>query len=415
VSSHGTGVAPPEEPKTSPTPRAARRLSSVSGAQWAGWGGIALGLLAFYIALPPLLLRTPLPSLALALVGAVAGIMAIREGERRLGWGAVAAAVVGGAGAVAATLSGEANLERVAVWSALGAAMLRFATPLTFAALGGVISERSGVVNIGLEGMMLVGAFFGIWGADVTGSWVGGLAVAMVAGGMLALIHAVFAVSLRADQIVSGVAVNLLALGLTGYLFLDVYGAEGTPGGIAEVPDLNLPIGWIPVVGGSLERLNLLVWLSLLGVLVVWIVIFRTALGLRLRSVGENPRAAETVGISVYRARYLAVVASGMLAAMGGAFLSIGFVHSFSQNMTAGRGYIALAAVIFGRWRPGGALAAALLFGFSSALAQRLPVFSPSTATLFQALPYVLTLIAVAGVIGRSTPPAADGVPYTRG
>lgn len=400
---------------TGPRSRVARRLSSVRRAQWIGWGGVGLGVLAFYIALPPLLLRTPLPSLVLAFAGAAAGVAAIRAGERRLGWGAVAAAVVGAAGAVAATLSGEANLERVVVWSALGAAMLRFATPLTFAALGGVVSERSGVVNIGLEGMMLVGAFFGIWGADVTGSWVGGLAVAMAAGGLLALVHAVFAVTLRADQIVSGVALNILALGLTGYLFLDIYGADGTPGGIAEVPDISLPIGWIPVVGGTLERLNLLVWLGLLSVFITWLVIFRTALGLRLRSVGENPRAAETVGISVYRTRYLAVVTSGMLAATGGAFLSIGFVHSFSQNMTAGRGYIALAAVIFGRWRPGGALAAALLFGFSSALAQRLPDFYPSAATLLQALPYVLTLIAVAGVIGRSTPPAADGVSYKRG
>jgi simple sugar transport system permease protein len=391
------------------------RLRGVSTAQWTGWGGIALGVLAFYLALPPLLVRTPVPSVLLAVAGAAAGIAAMKAGERRLGWGGVVAAVVGAAGATAATLSGEANLDRVVVWSALGAAMLRFATPLTFAALGGVVSERSGVVNIGLEGMMLVGAFFGIWGADVTGSWVTGLLIGMAAGALLALVHAIFAVSLRADQIVSGVAVNLLALGVTGYLYLDIYGAEGTPGGIAEVPDISLPIGWIPVIGGALERLNLLVWLSLVGVLVTWVVIFRTPLGLRLRSVGENPRAAETVGISVYRTRYLAVVVSGMLAAMGGAFLSIGFVHSFSQNMTAGRGFIALAAVIFGRWRPGGALAAALLFGFSSALAQRLPVFSPSAATLFQALPYVLTLIAVAGVIGRSVPPAADGVPYTRG
>jgi general nucleoside transport system permease protein len=137
-------------------------------------------------------------------------------------------------------------------------------------------------------------------------------------------------------------------------------------------------------------------------------------LGLRLRSVGENPKAAETVGINVFKVRYAAVIASGALAALGGAFLSIGFVHSFSPNMTAGRGFIALAALIFGRWRPGGLLAATLLFGFSSALAQRLPEFSPQLATLFQALPYVLTLIAVAGVVGRSTPPAADGVPYTR-
>ena len=142
--------------------------------------------------------------------------------------------------------------------------------------------------------------------------------------------------------------------------------------------------------------------------------LFRTPTGLRVRSVGENPRAAATVGISVYWIRYLAVIASGMLAAMGGAFLSIGFVHSFNQSMTAGRGFIALAVVIVGKWRPGAALAAALLFGFTQALAQRLPVFSESSGTLLQALPYVVTLIAVAGLVGRSIPPAADGVPYSK-
>ena len=394
--------------------RIAARVRDAPRASKLGWAGIALGVLAFYAAVPPLTVRSVVPSALLALAAAACGGLALRDGERRLGWGALAAALVGIAGAIAATRSGVGNLERVVVWTALGAAMLRYATPLIFGALGGVVSERAGVVNIGLEGMMLVGAFFAIWGADLTSSWLGGLLIGMVAGGLLGLVHAVFAISLRADQIVSGTAVNLLALGITGYVFLDRYGAEGTPGGLPEVPDVSLPIGWVPFLGPVLERLNLMVWVALIAVAVTWLVIFRTPLGLRLRSVGENPRAAETVGISVFRTRYLAVVASGVLAAMGGAFLSIGFLNSFSQNLTAGRGFIALAAVICGRWRPGGALAFALLFGFSSALAQRLPVFSPSTATLFQALPYVLTLIVVAGVIGRSTPPAADGVPYTR-
>ena len=149
-------------------------------------------------------------------------------------------------------------------------------------------------------------------------------------------------------------------------------------------------------------------------VIVTWVVVFRTPSGLRLRSAGENPLAAETAGLSVVKTRYLAVITSGVLAGAGGAYLSIGFVHSFSQNMTIGKGFIALAALIFGRWRPGGALMAALLFGFSTALAQRLPVFSPSAATLFQALPYVLTLVAVAGLVGRSIPPAAIGRPLER-
>ena len=157
-----------------------------------------------------------------------------------------------------------------------------------------------------------------------------------------------------------------------------------------------------------------MIWIALILVPVSWVVLFKTPLGLRIRAVGEHPKAADTVGISVYGIRYGAVVLSGMLAACGGAYLSIGFVNSFNENMTAGRGFIALAAVIFGNWRPFGAAAACLLFGFSSALAQRLPEYSSSAAVLFQALPYVLTLIAVAGVIGRSIPPAAVGRPYKK-
>jgi general nucleoside transport system permease protein len=292
--------------------------------------------------------------------------------------------------------------------------MLRFATPLLFAGLGGLVSERSGVVNIGLEGMMLMGAFFGAWGADVTGSWVGGLVIGVLSGMALALIHAVFAVLMRADQILSGFALTFIAAGITGYFYVDTYGEQGTPDNLAAVPDVHLPIDDWGFIGTALSHQNLLVWGSLLAVLVIWFVLFRMATGLRLRSVGENPRASETVGVNVIRTRFTAVVLSGGLAALGGAFLSIGFVHSFSENMTAGRGYIGLAAMIFGRWHPFGLLGATLLFGFGSALAQRLPELSQQAATLFQALPYVLTLIAVAGLVGRSRPPAADGIPYKR-
>jgi ABC-type uncharacterized transport system permease subunit len=384
-------------------------------ARHVAWGGIALGILAWFVALPPLLVRTPVPSLVLAAAAVGAGAWAIGPGEKRPGWGAIAAGVIGGAGAVAATRSGTGHLEDVITWSALFAAMLRFATPLIFGALGGIVSERSGVVNIGIEGMMLTGAYFGILGADVGGSWVVGLLVAMAAGGVLALVHAIFSITLRADQIVGGVAINLLALGITGYLYVDHYGDQGTPDNVSRVPDVTLPvIKDIGFVGDAIGKTNLLTWLALATVAGLAVFLFRTPQGLRLRSIGEHPRAAETVGLSVIRTRYLAVIASGVLAALGGAYLSIGFLGSFSQNLTAGRGYIALAVVICGRWRPGGALAFALLFGFSSAIAQRLPTFSESGATLFQALPYVLTIIAVAGVIGRSRPPAAVGQPYTR-
>ena len=397
---------PPAEDAEASGPLTARRV---------GWAGVALGFLAFFVALPPLTIRSPIPTVILAIAAAAAGVWALRGGERRLATGALAASVVGLIGGIAATRSGVSNLESVVVWSALFAAMLRYATPLLFAALGGLFSERSGVINIGLEGMMLMGAFWGIWGAEVTGSWVIGLLIGMASGALLALIHAVFSVSLRADQIVSGFSMNFLAAGITGFAYVSIYGTQGTPDNIPRAPDVTVPLlEDIPFVGDVVGRMNILVWLGLLTAFLTWVVVFRTPIGLRLRSVGENPLAAQTAGVSPVRVRYVAVLISGMLAAIGGAYLSIGFIGSFGEGMTAGRGYIALAVLICGRWMPGGALVFALLFGFFSALAQRLPVFSESAATLFQALPYVITLIAVAGVVGRSIPPAAIGRPLDR-
>ena len=393
---------------------AAGRRMAVS-AKTVAWAGIVLGALAAYVALPPLTLRTPVPSLLLAAAGVAAGIYAAREGEKRLGWVAVGVAVLGGIGAIMAVKSGEANLERVFVWSALTAGMLRFATPLIFGAMGGILSERSGVINIGLEGMMLMGAYFGIYGADLTGSWVGGIAIGIASGAVLGLVHAFVSIHLRADQVVSGTAINILALGITGYLFIYHYGDQGTPSDISRVPNVTLPgVKDISFVGEAIGNASLLTWVALALVPLLTLFLFRTRGGLRLRSVGEKPRAADSVGLPVIRTRYLAVVSSGALAALGGVYLSIALLGSFSENMTEGRGFIALAAVIFGSWRPWGALAGALLFGFSTALAQRLPEFSDSTAVLFQALPYVLTLVVVAGVIGRSRPPAAIGVPYVK-
>ncbi len=339
----------------------------------------------------------------------------MKQSVKRLAWGAIAIGVLGLALGVLATRSSVSHLDQVVVWSALTAAMLRYATPLAFAAMGGIFSERSGVVNIGLEGMMLSGAFFGILGADKLGSWALGLLCAAAAGAGFALVHAFFAIHLRADQIVGGTAINFLALGLTGYLFIDIYGGEGTPPDISGIPSVHLGFleDWY-FIGPVLGQLNLMIWLAFLTIVATWVVLFKTPIGLRIRAVGEHPRAADTVGISVYKTRYAAVVVSGILAALGGAYLSIGFVNSFNQNMTVGKGFIALAAVIFGNWRPWGAAAAVLLFGFSSALAQQLPAYSESAAVLFQALPYVLTLIAVAGVIGRSRPPASVGRPYQK-
>jgi simple sugar transport system permease protein len=399
--------------------------AKASGPRTIGWIGIGLGLLALWLALPPAHVRTvPLP-IALGILAIAAGIWAFAREERRVGGGAVVSGVVGIACALLVMQATVGNLEGVFVWSALIAATLRYATPLTFAAIGGMFSERSGVVNIGLEGMMLMGAFFGAWGADKTGSWVGGLFIGVLSGALLAFVHAIFSIHLRADQIVSGTAVNFLALGITGYLYNQHYGNNGTPNNLPAVPDVNLKfLSHIPPHGlgnflyNSIGQLNLMVWLSLLLLPIASVVMFKTAIGLRIRSVGEHPKAADTLGISVYGTRYSAVTLSGALAALGGVFLSLGFVNSFTENMTAGRGFIALAALIFGGWRPYGAFSAAVLFGFSSALAQRLPDLSASESAawpvLFQTLPYVLTLIAVAGVIGRSIPPAAIGRPYVK-
>jgi simple sugar transport system permease protein len=393
-------------------------LDRLGRARSAAWAGLVLGLLAFWVALPPAEVRTPLVPLAIGLVGLAAAAWAIRQDVRRVGWGAVASCLLGILLGWLATRSSTSNLENVVVWSALLGATMRAATPLAFAALGGIFSERSGVVNIGLEGMMLTGAFFGFYGADRFGSWVGGVVLAMIAGAVMALIHAVVSIHLRADQIVSGMAINFLALGVTGYFFVDIYKGEGTPSDVSFIPDVRIPgLEDVYFIGPIFGRMNLMIWVVLVLLVVAHVAIFKTALGLRLRAVGEHPKAADTVGISVYRTRYVGVILSGILAALGGAYLSIGFVHSFSENMTVGKGFIALAAVIFGGWRPFPAFAAALLFGFSSAVADRMQVYRdtlPGIDVLIQALPYALTLIAVAGVIGRSIPPAAVGRPYVK-
>ena len=236
----------------------------------------------------------------------------------------------------------------------------------------------------------------------------------MVSGGVLALVHAFFSIHLRADQIVSGFAVNFLALGLTGYLFSALY-PDGIPSDISRVPNVDLGfLDGIPAIGDFLGDLNLMVWIMFGIVTLVWIVLFKTPIGLRVRSVGEHPRAAETVGVSVYGVRSAAVTASGVLAALGGAFLSIGFVGTFAENMTSGRGFIALAAMIFGKWLPFPAFAATLLFGFGFALAIPLQREAGVSENIISTLPYILTLVALVGLIGRSIPPAADGKPYAR-
>jgi simple sugar transport system permease protein len=379
-----------------------------------GIAGVVLGALAWVITIPPITVRTIVPSIVLAALAVGAGAWAATHDRRKLGIEGILVAVIAVCGAVASMKSAHSTLESVFTWSALVAATLRYATPLLFAALGGLVSERSGVFNIGLEGMMLMGCFWGIYGADLLHSWVWGVLVAMVAGGLLGLLHAFFSIHLRANQIISGTGINFLALGITGYFLEYHYGPNGTPLNISMIPNIKLPITHVGFFGTAFGDMNLMTWIGLAMVPALTFFLFRTRGGLRLRSVGEKPRAADTVGLPVIRIRYTAVIVSGMLAALGGAYLSVGFVGSFSNDMTNGRGFIGLAAMIFGKWRPWGALWATLLFGFGNAMSDRVSSVNPTLGTLFEALPYVLTIVAVAGLVGRSRAMAAGGIPYVR-
>lgn len=294
------------------------------------------------------------------------------------------------------------------------AATIRFATPLVFAALGGMFSERSGVVNIGLEGLMLLGAFAGVVGAFLSGSALVGLGFALGAGLLFGLVHAVMCVTFEADQIISGTAINLLALGGTGFLMVIVFNQGGTSPDVEKFSPVAIPLlSQIPIIGPALFDQSLLVYLMYAMVPITFFVLFKTPFGLRLRATGEVPEAVDTAGVSVARMRYFGVVLSGMLAALGGVYLSMGILSAFSENMTGGRGFIALAALIFGRWHPVGAFGAALLFGLGLALTVRVPPEAIPNEFI-QMIPYILTIVALAGFGGRAIAPAAVGKPYRK-
>ncbi len=296
-------------------------------------------------------------------------------------------------------------------------ATLAAAVLLLLPALGGTVSERSGVVNIAMEGMMLTGAFFAVT-ADLAwhSVWLA-TAVAMIAGALMAAIHAVVSIRFRADQIVSGIAINIFAAGLTVFLINRIYGLQdvGHVPPSELLPYVNVPVlDQIPFLGKVLFQQNVIVYVALALLVLVHIVLFRTRLGLRIRAVGEHPQAADTAGLNVFLIRYGAVITSGLLSGLSGAFLAIGISNTFVPNMTDGRGYIALAAMIFGKWTPFGAFVACLIFGLGQAIYDNNSIIHISPY-LLSMLPYILTLIVLAGLVGRSIPPAADGLPYVPG
>lgn len=278
---------------------------------------------------------------------------------------------------------------------------IRAATPLLLAALGGIASERSGVINIALEGIMLIGAWAAVYFSYLTGSALVGVLGALTVGMLMAALHGVASIRFKANQVVSGVAINLFAMGFTEFMLTLTWGPAGQTPSVAKV--------------GNLGPFNLFVYIAFGLVIMMHLLLWRTSWGLRLRAVGEHPLAADTVGIKVLLMRYQGVILSGLLAGLAGASLSIGMLSRFSNGMTAGRGFIALAAMIFGKWNPIGTMWACLLFGVADALGVMVQILGVNLPNQFlQMTPYLITMLALAGWVGRSRAPGALGVPYDK-
>lgn len=291
------------------------------------------------------------------------------------------------------------------------------ATPIALAAMCGVISERAGVTNIGIEGTMLIAAQVAVISATISGNLYVGLILAILSGGLVAGIHAFLVIRFRVDQIVSGVAVNIFGAGMTSFIssrFLEA--STSTLNSSGTFPLISIPyLSQIPIVGPVLFENNIVIYLTILLVIVLHILLFHTPWGLRTRAVGEHPKAADTLGVNVYMTRYVNVILGGMIAGLGGAYFTIGSVGRFDEIMTAGKGFIGLAAMIFGNWTPVGAFMSSLIFGFADSLQVKLQILRiPIPSEFLLMAPYIVTMIVLTGVVGKAIAPAADGQPYEK-
>ena len=351
--------------------------------------------------------------IAAGIVAAVTAVALVRAMRRREG--AAWVSVLMGVGFVVAFLAwAGAGRNGVIPLVTILSSALGLSVPLVYGSLAGIIGERSGTINIAIEGQLLGGAFLGAVVASACSSPWAGLFAAPVAGVLVALLLALFGLRYRVNQIVVGVVLNVLVSGLTGFLFSTFLSSSPSLNRALRLPTLAVPIlSRIPIIGPVLFRQTILVYLMYVAVAVLSAMLFRSRWGLRLRACGEHPKAADTVGIKVMRTRVANLALAGSLAGLGGAFFTVGSGLSFDNDMTAGNGYIALAAMILGAWRPLGSLGAALLFGFATSVAQTLPIIGSSVSPdIISMIPYIVTILAVAGFVGKVRAPAAEGVPY---
>ena len=362
------------------------------------------------IPVPDLVLPAKITVNLMAAIAAFVGAYQLARGIRSTSFliGVIAATFV------IAFLTWAAHDKSFNLTGMLSSSLVR-ATPIALAALCGVISERSAVINIGIEGIMLLGAQMAVIVGTLTDNLYAGLVTAILAGGLIAALHVFLVIRFKVDQIVSGVAINIFGTGVTSFIssrFLakatDVLNNSGAfP--IITVPGLSK----IPILGPMLFENNIIVYLAILLVILMHVVLFHTPWGLRTRAVGEHPKAADTLGVNVYLIRYVNVIVGGMIAGLGGAYFTIGSVGRFDEIMTAGKGFIGLAAMIFGKWNPIGAYASSLIFGFADSLQVKLQILRvPIPSEFLLMAPYIVTMIILTGVVGRAIPPAADGQPY---